>query len=505
VSEGHTLRELLADVAVVSTSGDLDVLVTAVEIDSRLVKPGAVFVALLGERHDGHDFIEQALQNGAVAVVAENQSGRMGREVRETLVAPPTRVFVKDSRGALSAMAAAFYDYPSQAMRVIGVTGTNGKTTTTHMIAGILEAAGMPAGIIGTIGARFGERTWKLANTTPLPPELQKLLAEMRDGGARAVAMEVSSHALALERVEDVRFAIGAFTNLTRDHLDFHETEEAYAAAKHRLFELAERCVFNLDDAYGVQWAAEFDKPMLTYSLGASGDIVPGNLEMRGDGSTFVLDGTQFAVRIPGRFNVSNALCAIACARLLGIDDGVAARGLLAVDCVPGRMEHVRAEDGSVDVVVDYAHTPDSLENVLRTLRDGAKASLVVVFGCGGNRDRGKRAQMGEIAARLADRVYITSDNPRTEDPRAIADEILGGIQAVSSAERAAPIVIELDRREAIERAVLEAQRGDAILIAGKGHEDYQIIGNTVFPFDDVVVAREALALRSVKMQGGQR
>ncbi|MDQ2991552.1 MAG: UDP-N-acetylmuramoyl-L-alanyl-D-glutamate--2,6-diaminopimelate ligase, partial [Candidatus Eremiobacteraeota bacterium] len=315
------------------------------------------------------------------------------------------------------------------------------------------------------------------------------LLAEMRDAGARAVAMEVSSHALALERVEDVRFAVGAFTNLTRDHLDFHKTSDAYAAAKRRLFDLAERCVYNAEDPYGLAWARETrdSKPTTTYALSGEADVRPRDVAIRPSGSTFSIDGVRFTVHLPGRFNVSNALCAIACARALGIDDATSARGLENVCRVPGRMESVPG--GDVAVIVDYAHTPDSLENALAALREASTGALAVVFGCGGNRDRGKRPLMGEIAARLADRIYVTDDNPRTEDAAAIRGEIVAGLGATAH-------VVEADRRVAIGRAIRESRAGDTVLIAGKGHENYQIVGTAVLPFDDAAVAREALRAR---------
>jgi UDP-N-acetylmuramoyl-L-alanyl-D-glutamate--2,6-diaminopimelate ligase len=357
------------------------------------------------------------------------------------------------------------------------------------MCAAIMTAGGIDAGTIGTIGARFGAKEWPLENTTPLASQLQELLAQMRDLGAKGVAMEVSSHALALARVADVRFAVGALTNVTRDHLDFHKTFDAYASAKRRLFDLAPRCVFNADDELGDRWARELRvrKPVLTYALSAPADLQPDNLEVRADGSAFHLGGSRFEVRVPGRFNVYNALCAIGIARQLGIADAASAQGLAALERVPGRMDHTGA--GGIDVIVDYAHTPDALENLLRTLRETARGRLIVVFGCGGDRDRGKRPQMGEIAARYADYTYVTSDNPRTEDPQAIIDEILAGVGSV-------PHAALVDRRAAIEAALATARAGDVVAIAGKGHEAYQIIGTQVLQFDDLAVAREALAQR---------
>jgi UDP-N-acetylmuramoyl-L-alanyl-D-glutamate--2,6-diaminopimelate ligase len=462
--------------------GETARLITDLAIDSRAVRAGALFVALRGTQSDGHRFIDQAIANGAIAIVVE--------EVR-ALNAPPyvTVIHVPDTRRALSALVAAFHGDPSHQLDVIGVTGTSGKTTTTNMLRSIFDQAGRACGLIGTVGASFGQRSWALANTTPLPPELQSLLAQMRDCGARAVALEVSSHALALGRVDDVRFAAAALTNVTRDHLDFHQTLEAYAAAKHRLFTMAQSAVLNTGDAHGARWHLEVAArvPTLTYSIHGDADMVPSRISVTAEGSSFTLDGRSFTLRLPGRFNVENALAAIGVARLQGIDDATSAAGLECLEQVPGRMERIRG--GGIDVVIDYSHKPDALENALHALRETTHGKLAVVFGCGGDRDRGKRPHMGEVAARLADRIYLTSDNPRSEPPQAIADEIAAGIGTRAH-------VVELDRRAAIERAVRDAGEGDVVLVAGKGHETYQIVGDRVLPFDDAAVAREALARR---------
>ena len=484
ISIAELLKRLSASAEAV---GDTNQLVSSIAIDSRAVTEGALFVAIRGERSDGHAFVSQALANGAAGIVVEAAH----------LPAVPsgtTVIHVPDTRRALSSLAAAFYGDPSHDLDVIGVTGTNGKTTTTRMIASIFNAAGRPCGAIGTVGAELGARSWTLENTTPLPPELHALLAEMRDAGAKAVAMEVSSHALVLDRVEDVRFAVAALTNITRDHLDFHQTIDAYAAAKHRLFTMAHAAVLNADDVRGTRWASELHGriPVLTYSLTSAADLVPSDVQTSASGSSFTLSGVPFRIAIPGRFNIANALAAIGVARLLGIDDATSARGLATLERVPGRMEHIGG--GDVDVVVDYSHTPDSLEHALRALRETTPHALSVVFGCGGDRDRGKRPEMGRVAAQLADRVYVTSDNPRTEDPQAIVNEIVTGIGAHEH-------TVDLDRRNAILRAVSDAQPGDVVLIAGKGHETYQIVGDRVLPFDDGAVAREALAARGAHAQ----
>jgi UDP-N-acetylmuramoyl-L-alanyl-D-glutamate--2,6-diaminopimelate ligase len=454
--------------------------ISSLAIDSRAVTRGALFVALRGEQTDGHRYIDEAVARGAAAVVSE---------MSVTLPEKVSAIVVPDSALALSKIADAFYGSPSREIAVAGVTGTNGKTTVTQMIAAIANAANLSAGIIGTIGTAYADVDRPLANTTPLASELHALLAQMRDAGVKVVAMEVSSHALALGRAADVRFAVGALTNVTRDHLDFHKTPEAYAAAKRRLFDFAERCVFNIDDPYGKRWAGELRsrKPVLTYALRQEADLRAEAIALRADGSTFTLDGLRFELRIPGRFNVANALCAIAVARTFGMADEVSARGLAALDRVRGRME--RVGDADVQVIVDYAHTPDALEHALLALREAVPGRRILVFGCGGDRDRGKRPEMGAVAARHADFAFVTSDNPRSEDPRAIIDEILPGLGN-------APHAVEPDRRTAIGLAVRSAQPGDVVLIAGKGHENYQIVGTEVLPFDDAAEALRALAER---------
>ncbi len=477
------LATLLDRVPGAVVSGDPTIAIAAIETDSRVVGAGALFVALSGQHDDGHRHVTEAIANGARAVV-----------VADVPPSPPptgvTMVRVANTRRALSGLAAVFYGDPSASMDVVGITGTNGKTTVAHMIAAILGEAGVPCGIVGTVGARFATRAWPVENTTPLPPRLHELLGLMRDGGARAVAMEVSSHALSLERVADVRFRVAVLTNVTRDHLDFHNTLEAYARAKRRLFELAATAVLNADDAYGARWAAELateGRDVVCYGVASTATLVPREIDLTPEGSRFVLDGHRYDVRLPGRFNVWNALAAIGVARRLGVGDAALARGLASLERVPGRMERVGGD--GVEVVVDYAHTPDALAHALAALRETTHGRLSVVFGCGGDRDEGKRPEMGAVAARLADRIYVTNDNPRGEEPGAIAAAIVSGLGAH-------PRVVELDRRRAIERAIGEARAGDAVLVAGKGHEDYQIVGDRVLPFDDVAVARQALAAR---------
>lgn len=451
---------------------------SSLAIDSRAVQPGGVFVALRGQHTDGHTYIAQAIERGATTIVMERPVS-LPEGIRG--------IVVRDSARALSALASFFYGDPAQALFMIGVTGTNGKTTTTQMIAAVLNAAGKRCAVIGTLGASFSGQTHPLANTTPLANELHALLASLRERGAEAVAMEVSSHALALKRVIDVPYRIGVLTNITRDHLDFHETFDAYVAAKRTLFEAAAHAIFNRDDAHGAKWSVQSLTPSTTYSLHGDADVVASRITLRADGSTFTVDGRQYALPVPGRFNISNALAAIAVARQVGIDAAIAAGALAGLPQIAGRMEVIHG--AGITVVVDYAHTPDALRNALRTLRETTQGALCAVFGAGGDRDRGKRPQMGKISAELADRIVVTSDNPRGEDAAHIAGDIIAGMGAKKYA-------MILDRREAIHEAVRAARAGDVVLIAGKGHEPYQIIGEESLPFDDREVAREALRAR---------
>ncbi len=469
--------QLVAALPGARVTGALPPTVGALASDSRAVRPGTLFVALRGERADGHAFVRDAVARGAAAVVVEHD-----------VEAGVPAIVVPDSRIAASRLAAAFHDHPSHDLIVVGITGTNGKTTTAHLVRAVLEAAGTPCGVIGTLGGAFGERRWPLANTTPLALELQALLAAQRDAGARAVAMEVSSHALALGRVDDVRFRVGALTNVTRDHLDFHGTLERYVAAKRRLFDLAPAAVLNLDDPAGARFAGELAAcggAPITYAIDAPAALRATELRLDGEGSRFRVGAREVVLGLPGRFNVRNGLAALGIARALGIADEPALRGLAAARAVPGRMERIGAF--GIDAIVDYAHTPDALENVLRAVRETTRGRLTVVFGCGGDRDPGKRAEMGGLAGRLADRVIVTSDNPRGEDPLAIARAVADpwGLE------------IELDRRTAIRRAIAAARPGDAVVVAGKGHETYQIVGPDTHPFDDRDEVRAAFAQRA--------
>ncbi len=466
--------------------------VTGIAYDSRRVQPGQLFVALKGQRADGTAFAREARDRGAVVVVAE--------EPAPADVHVPWAI-VPDARRALAILAAEFHRHPSRELQVIGITGTNGKTTTAYLTAAMFDAAAVRCGLMGTVGYRIGDDVRDAERTTPEAPDVQAMLREMVDRGCGACAMEVSSHALALRRVDDVTFAAGVFTNLTRDHLDFHADMDAYFQAKRRLFEMLPAtapALINVDDPRGAGLADLAARPV-TYAVNRRADITPGPL-------SFSLDGLQFEVRTPrgtvhvtsklvGRPNVYNILAAVAIATALDLPFDAIERGLVSLDGVPGRFQIVSARGSDVTVVVDYAHTDDALRNLLETARPLAKGRLITVFGCGGDRDKTKRPLMGLVAGRLSDVVVLTSDNPRSEDPQRIVEEIQRGLAGETRAGREAMAIV--DRRAAIDKAIGLAQPGDLVLVAGKGHEKYQVIGDRVLPFDDVVVAREALARRN--------
>lgn len=478
--------------------------VTGVEYDSREVATGSIFVALKGQKADGASFVQQALVKGAVAIVAEGDA---------PAGFTATWIKVADARLALAAFAAVFYGHPSDDLLVVGITGTNGKTTTSYIMAAILDEAGVRCGRIGTVTYDVGTEERAAPRTTPEASDVQQLLREMATNGCGACAMEVSSHALSLKRVDYVRFAAGIFTNLTRDHLDFHGDMPSYFAAKRRLFELlppGATAAINIDDRYGAELAASLTRK-LTYGIDQPADVNPGPLDLSLNGSRFEVRTPRGAFDItselPGRPNVYNILAAVSVGVALDLPARAIQQGVRRVAHVPGRFQLVSDPADDVFVVVDYAHTDDALKNVLETIRPLAKGRLITVFGCGGDRDRTKRPLMGAVAARLSDLVVLTSDNPRSEDPATIIDEIKRGIQPPSDRPamhqgqvlppiRVTPYITLIDRGAAIERAVRDAQAGDVVLIAGKGHEKYQVIGDRTLPFDDVAVSRTALARR---------
>jgi UDP-N-acetylmuramoyl-L-alanyl-D-glutamate--2,6-diaminopimelate ligase len=463
-----TVRELLGDGPAVEIGG--------LAYDNRAVEPGTLFFCVPGFTRDGHDFAPDAIARGAAALVVARPLGLGVPEVQ-----------VEDVRAAMAVAAARFYGDPTARLDVIGVTGTNGKTTTAFLVRSLLEAAGRRCGLLGTVTSVVAGRERPTVRTTPEAIDLQRTFREMLDGGDTACAMEISSHALELRRADGIHVAVAIFTNLTQDHLDFHPTMEAYFQAKRRLFAspLTDVRVVNVGDPYGRRLADEF--PAVT--IGGDYRAVSVRSGFTGTDCTFVTPDGDFDVHVPlpGAFNVTNALGAWAACRAVGVQPDVLARALPEAARVPGRFEPV-AEGQPFAVLVDYAHTPDSLENVLRAARELAEGRVIAVFGAGGDRDRGKRPLMGEIGARLADVCLVTSDNPRSEEPEAIIAEILAG------ARGAANVSSDPDRRATIHRAIALAEPGDVVVIAGKGHEQGQEFeGGRKEPFDDVAVAREAL------------
>jgi UDP-N-acetylmuramoyl-L-alanyl-D-glutamate--2,6-diaminopimelate ligase len=472
---------------------------TAVTHDSRRVGPGALFVALRGLNANGTAFAPQAIAAGAAAVVAEQAP---------STPADVPWVVVSDARLALALLAAEFFGHPSRGMRVVGITGTNGKTTTSYLLNAIFEAAGIQCGLMGTVAYRIGARSLDATRTTPEAPELQGLMREMVNAGCAACVMEVSSHALALRRADGMHFAAGVFTNLTRDHLDFHADMEDYFSAKRRLFEMLPGdapAVINVDDPRGPALVEIVGRPV-TYAVHKTADVTPGPLSYSLSGLQFDIRSTRGTVRVRsplvGRPNVYNILAAVATASALDVPIEAIERGLRQLPGVPGRFEIASTSSDDVTVIVDYAHTDDALRNLLETARPMATRRLITVFGAGGDRDRTKRPLMGMVAARLSDVVVITSDNPRGEDPQRIIDEVKRGADA-EMRQSNAEVVTVVDRREAIEQAVRRAVEGDVVLIAGKGHEKYQEIAGQTQAFDDVAVAREALEARRVKSRAG--
>jgi UDP-N-acetylmuramoyl-L-alanyl-D-glutamate--2,6-diaminopimelate ligase len=474
----RTIGQLLGTLA---DAGVSDVAVTGVAYRSDRVNEGDAFFCVRGFAHDGHDYAADAARRGARALVVE----------RPVLVDLPQLV-VADTRRALARAADAYYGHPSRHMDVVAITGTNGKTTSTYLVDSILRADGRKTGLIGTVETRIGTARLPSSRTTPESADLHELLARMRDEGVDSCVMEVSSHAIDLHRVDSTRFAAVAFTNLTQDHLDFHHTLEEYFSVKKRLFsdfEVGARVV-NVDDPFGKGIRSEHPDS-IAVGTDAEASVRASNVRLDAEGASFMLEtpAGECPIRLPlaGAYNVSNALIAAGCALGLGIGLEAIREGLESAPQVPGRLERVECGQ-PFSVVVDYAHTPDSLEKALAAVKDVCSGRVIVVFGCGGDRDPEKRPLMGRAAARGADHVIVTSDNPRSEDPVGIILQVRDGV-----GDGPATSEVEVDRRTAIERAISMARAGDTVLIAGKGHEDYQIFADRTIHFDDREVAREVL------------
>jgi UDP-N-acetylmuramoyl-L-alanyl-D-glutamate--2,6-diaminopimelate ligase len=465
-----------------------DTLVTGVVCDSRVVKIGDLFVAVQGQHFDGAAFVTEARARGAVAVVAED-------------VQPPCFdvpwIQVDDARATMAVLAAAFYGHPSHELLVVGTTGTNGKTTTTYLIEAILQAAGIACGRVSSVSYRIGDDEQSAERTTPESPHLQAMMRKMVDAGCRACVMEVSSHALDLRRADAIRFDVAVFTNLTRDHLDFHGDMSRYFAAKRRLFDMladTSPAVINVDDPYGRELALAVVKSV-TYAIDAVADVKPERFDLSLSGMELDVRTSRGLLRLRssllGRINAYNVLAAAATGVSLALSLRAIEEGVGEVERVPGRMEVVSSAVDDVSVLVDFAHTDDALKGLLETLRPLARGRLITVFGCGGDRDTTKRSLMGTVAGRLSDLVVLTSDNPRSEDPMVIVKDIELGLTGGDT-----PWSTVLDREEAMIRAICEARPGDLVVVAGKGHERYQVIGARSLPFEDVAVARSALAYR---------
>ncbi len=486
---GVKLLELLALVPLQSVRGPRDLEIAGVAVDSREVHPGFVFVALEGEKTDGHRFLGDAVARGASVVVSE----RPPESKLAALPNKPTWVQTPDARKAAGLMAAKAWGDPAKKMDLVGVTGTNGKTTSAYLIDGLLSRLAPPSAMLGTVVSRIGNRSEPARHTTPEAPPIQRFLAEAVSAGCRYGALEVSSHGLALSRLEGSEFEIAIFSNLSRDHLDFHRDMESYFEAKRLLFTRylrpSGRAVIAIDDVYGERLASGVSAETTTFGVSATADLVMVSVEAS-------LEGTRLSFRegevvreirspLVGRYNAPNLLGAFAAVRALGFGSDDILRTLPEVPGAPGRFERVSI-DRPFDVVVDYAHTDDALRKLLEAARPLTRGKLWVVFGCGGERDRSKRPLMGMVAARLADRVVVTSDNPRGEDAEAIVREILLGTK-----EHTGGIDVEVDRRKAIALALAGAEAGDLVVIAGKGHEPYQIVGDRVLDFDDRRVVQE--------------
>jgi UDP-N-acetylmuramoyl-L-alanyl-D-glutamate--2,6-diaminopimelate ligase len=472
------LHEIMQDIRC-EIRGNAEAEIYDIQYDSRKAKAGDLFFCISGFEQDGHQYARDAVEKGAAAIV-----------VTRLLNLPVTQILVEDDRAAMALAAVQFFGAPARAMKMVGITGTNGKTTTTYMIKAIAEAAGLKVGLIGTIQNMIGAQVIHTERTTPESVDLQRLLAQMRDAGCGIVVMEVSSHSLFLKRVEGIAYNAGVFTNLTQDHLDFHKTWQNYADAKKILFRQSEVSIFNVDDAAAGEMMAAAKNKVVTFGVNRAADYTPTGLELTPAHASYAVEklGIQVSIPVPGLFTAYNSLGAIAAADALGIGAETIAKGLAGLTPVAGRFEPLDTRGGAYSIILDYAHSPDSLESTLKTIRGFAKGRIVTVFGCGGNRDRTKRPIMGEIAQRLSDFCVVTSDNPRFEEPMDIIHEIEVGLIAGTQNY----VSIE-NRREAILFAIKNAQTNDIILLAGKGHETYQEIKGVKHDFDEKQVVDEIL------------
>ena len=480
-----TLKELIRDVPyVLDTRGDMETPIEAITSNSRDEVEGGLFFCIAGARFDAHDFAPQAIENGCVALVVERFLDDL----------PVPQVLVSNGRGAVARMAAAFYGFPARQLKLVGITGTKGKTTTSYLLKAICEQAGYKCGLIGTTGNMIGQRLLKSNLTTPDPIDLQRTLRAMVDEGGQGVSMEVSAHAIDMHRLDGMTFEVGCYTNLSQDHLDYFHTMDNYFETKKRFFTsgMVRNAAFNADEETVARMLEGLSIPYITYGICAEADLFARDIEISEDGVNFEvrlqgMHSIAIHLRMTGMFNIYNALAAASCAMILGISADDIRLGLESMRSVPGRIEMLPTNT-PYRVILDYAHSPDALENILKTVREFTKGRVIAVFGCGGDRDHGKRPMMGEIGGRLADLCILTSDNPRTEDPMTILDAIEEGIRPTGK-----PYTVIENRREAIRHAMDIAQEGDIIVLAGKGHETYQDVMGVKRPFDEKVVVQELL------------
>lgn len=470
------LRELTQGLQIKHIYNEKDCDVTGVHYNSLKIQKDNVFVAIKGYSTDGHKYIKSAVQNGACAVVCQQYCPEVDC----------TQIVVEDSRIAEAIISANFFKNPAKNFKLIGITGTNGKTTCTYLIKKILENSGYKVGLIGTNQNMIGDKVFETGRTTPDSFELWQLFSQMAQENVDYVVMEVSSHALELNRVYGCEFEVGAFTNLTQDHLDFHITMENYANAKQKLFDISKNAVINTDDKYGFEMSKKSNCNVMGYGIN-SGNLSAKNVKYTSKGVAFEIDGTHFELDIPGEFSVYNGLCAIGVCKALKIDEEKIKSGLKSSNGVKGRAEVVPT-DTDYTVMIDYAHTPDGIENILTTVKGFAKGKVIIVFGCGGDRDSTKRPIMGEIAGKIADFCVVTSDNPRSENPMDIINMIIPGVEQTGT-----PYKVICDRKEAIRYALEIACTGDVVILAGKGHETYQILNEGTIEFDEREIVSEIL------------
>jgi len=478
------LKKLLKKVNVEKIIGNKNIKINDIKYDSRQIKDGDLFICIQGFKTDGHEYISDVIKKQANAVLIDKELDNYSKKI--------TYIKVNDSRKAMARIAKNFYEDPLEKIELIGVTGTNGKTTTTYLIKDILNRSGYKTGLIGTIEVYDGEKSLNASRTTPESLDIYKYLAKMRDNKVKYAVMEVSSHALALNRVDTMEFKIAIFTNLTQDHLDYHKTMQKYAEEKVKLFKKIKKdgtAIINNDDEYSSFFKNNTTIEIITYGIEQNCDLKATDLELALYGVSFKLNNIKYNLHLTGQFNIYNSLAAIGTALSLGIDEKTIKKSLESIEGIPGRFETINA-DQDFTVIIDYAHTPDSMINVLESLKNFKHGDIIIVFGCGGERDKDKRPKMGKIAVKYGDYVVVTTDNPRSEDPEVIIEEINVGI---TESEYDTDYIIKEDRKDAIIHAINKAQKNDVVIVFGKGHETYQVFADKTIDFNDKEVATSAI------------